>query len=127
MATAELNESYASSETPIFSDEAPEDSLRELATDSFYESEPNLANLRVIEGSVRIGGTNVHLTYREPENSDDITDPIPLAIAGGWCAPEGAYANLSEAVAQRGRPTFTVGTDRSVGKFRQSVQLAKSG
>ncbi|MGH7193563.1 MAG: alpha/beta hydrolase [Candidatus Saccharimonadales bacterium] len=71
--------------------------------------------IRTMTGETSIGGQDVRLTYREPRDPSDITDPVVLLIAHGWNAPESAYGPLAEAVASLGKPSLTYEEDRSLG------------
>lgn len=76
---------------------------------------PGPIAIRRMSAETSIGGQGVRLTYREPRNPSDITDPVLLLIAHGWNAPESAYGPLAEAVAGLGKPSLTYEEDRSLG------------
>src|ERR1039458_6546847 len=82
---------------------------------SFDTEQTEPVEIRAVTGVTRIGNEKVSLTYREPVNASDITDPVPLLIAHGWGAAELAYSNLGEKLAEGGKPSITYGEGRSFG------------
>ncbi len=74
-----------------------------------------LVAIRTVTGETSIGGQDVRLTYREPRDADQLTDPVVLVIAHGWNAPASAYGPLADEVARLGKPNITFEEDRSLG------------